>query len=98
MVSLDEWNTSPVSHRLDALPVAKRLFGYLLTEVTLQYLKAGVEPWPPPTIIISVHMRFESIQVFMEARSRIGEQLARDIPNCTKVSPVIQLSRIIPFE
>ena len=43
-------------------------------------------------------MRFESIDDFMEAWSRIGEQLGGDIPNYTKVAPVIQFSRIIPFE
>lgn len=80
------------------MPMAKRLFGDVLKEVTLEQGMAGVEPDSPPTYVMSCHMRFESIEAFMEAWSRIGEQLGGDIPNYTDVAPVIQFSEIIPFE
>lgn len=80
------------------MPMAKRLFGDVLKEVTLEQGMAGVEPGSPPGHIMSCHMRFESIDAFMEAWSRAGEQLGADIPNYTNVAPVIQFSRIIPFE
>ena len=80
------------------MPMSKRLFGDVLKEVTLEHGIAGVEPGSPPTTIMSCHMRFDSIEAFMDAWSRIGEQLGSDIPNYTDVAPVIQFSRIIPFE
>lgn len=80
------------------MPMAKRLFGDVLKEVTLEHGMAGVESGSPPTYIMSCHMRFESIEVFMEAWSLIGEQLGGDIPNYTDVNPVIQFSEIVPFD
>ena len=80
------------------MPMAKRLFGDVLKEITLEHGMAGVEPDSPPTTIMSCHMRFESIESFMGAWSRIGVQLGGDIPNYSDVAPVIQFSRIIPFD
>ncbi len=80
------------------MPMATRLPGDVLKEITLEHRMAGVEPNSPPTCIISCPIRFESIEVFMEAWSRIGEQLGGDIPNYTEVAPVTQFSRIIPLE
>jgi uncharacterized protein (TIGR02118 family) len=79
------------------MPMAKRLFGDVLKEVTLEHGMAGVEPDSPPTYIMSCHMSFESIEAFMEVWSGIGEQLGGDIPNYTDAAPVIQFSRIIPL-
>ena len=47
---------------------------------------------------MSCHMRFDSIEVFMQEWSRIGAQFGGDIPNYTDVTPVIQFSRIVPFD
>ena len=80
------------------MPMARRLFGDVLKEVTLEQGMAGVEPESPPVYVMSCHMRFESIEAFMEAWSRIGEQLGGDIPNYTDAPPVIQFSRILPFD
>lgn len=80
------------------MPMATRLFGDELNEVTLEHGIAGAEADSPPTSIMSCHMRFESIEVLMEAWSRIGEQLGGDIPNYTDVAPVIQFGRIVPFD
>ncbi|MEP6881595.1 MAG: EthD family reductase [Dokdonella sp.] len=80
------------------MPMAKRLLGDVLKEVTLEHGLAGVEPDSPPTYIMSCHMRFESIEAFMQAWALIGEQLGGDIPNYTDVNPVIQFSEIIPFD
>ena len=80
------------------MPMARRLFGDVLKEVTLEHGMAGVEPGLPPTYIMSCHMRFESIEAFMSAWATIGEQLGGDIPNYTDVAPVIQFSRIVPFD
>lgn len=80
------------------MPMAKHLFGDVLKEITLEHGMAGVEPDSPPTYIMSCHMRFESIEAFMGAWSRIGVQLGGDIPNYSDVAPVIQFSRIIPFD
>ncbi len=80
------------------MPMAKRLFGDVLKEITLEHGMAGVEPDSPPTYIMSCHMRFESIEAFMEAWALIGEQLGVDIPNYTDVNPVIQFSEIVTFD
>ena len=80
------------------MPMSKRLFGDVLKEVTLEHGMAGVEPGSPPTYIMSCHMRFESIEAFMEIWARIGEQLGGDIPNYTDAAPLIQFSRIVPFD
>jgi uncharacterized protein (TIGR02118 family) len=80
------------------MPMAKRLFGDVLKEVTLEHGMAGVEPGSPPTYIMSCHMRFESIEAFMAAWENIGAQLGADIPNYTDAAPVIQFSQILPFE
>ena len=40
----------------------------------------------------------ESIEAFMEIWSRVGEQLGGDIPNYTDAKPLIQFSRIVPFD
>ena len=79
------------------MPMAKRLFGDGLKEVTLKYGLAGVEPNSPPTSIMSCHMRFESSETFMDAWPRFGEQLGGYIPNYTDITRVIQFSRIVPF-
>ena len=80
------------------MPMAKRLFGDVLKEITLEHGMAGVEPDSPPTYIMSCHMRFESIEAFMEAWALIGERLGVDIPNYTDVNPVIQFSEIVTFD
>ena len=80
------------------MTMAKRLFGDVLNEVTLEHGMAGVEPGSPPTYIRSCHMRFESIEAFMEAWSLIGAQLGGDIPNYTDNNPVINNKENVPFD
>ena len=80
------------------MPMAKRKSGNVLKEITLEHGMAGVEADSPPTTIMSCHMRFESIEVFMEACARIGKQLGGNILNYTDVAPVIQFSRITSFD
>ena len=43
------------------MPMARRLFGDVLKEVTLEHGMAGAEPGSPPTYIMCCHMHFESI-------------------------------------
>jgi len=80
------------------MPMARRLFGDALKEITLEHGMAGVEPDSPPMYIMSCHMRFESIEAFMAVWATIGEQLGGDIPIYTDVAPVIQFSRIVSFD
>ena len=88
-----------LDHYLGAhMSMAKRLYGDVPKEVRLEQGMAGVEPDSPPAYIVSSHMRFESIEAFMQAWSRMGEQLGCDIPNYTDAPPVIQFSRILPFD
>jgi len=48
----------------------------------------------PPYVAIA-HLVFNSIDDFQKAMAKHGEEIMADVPNYTKIQPVLQISEII---
>jgi uncharacterized protein (TIGR02118 family) len=104
MIQLDiQYPNTPGSHfELDDdlqthMPLSRRLFGDSCKGVRIERGVAGIAPGAPADFIVACHMRFESVDAFVDAWMVHGGTPGGDIANHTSVQPVIQFSEAVPF-
>lgn len=74
------------------MPMSIQKLGSALKGVTVEHGFSGTAPGSGPAYVAMCHLRFESVEAFLEAFSPYAEELQRDIAEFTNVEPVIQFS------
>lgn len=74
------------------MPMSKERLGSALMGSTVDSGVMGGEQGAPPPYLVMTHMRFESIETFLEAFMPHMEELQGDMPNYTNVQPQFQFS------
>lgn len=77
------------------IPLAKKLFGSALKEVTIE---RGVNAGPPdtqPQYLVTARMVFDSVEAFYAAFMPHMVTLRSDVPKYTDIMPLIQISEIV---
>jgi len=76
------------------MPMAKRLLGDAVKEISIEIGIGGGEPGAPAPYAAIVGFTCETVEAFMGAFMPVIGQLQGDIPNYTDIVPVIQVSEI----
>ena len=74
------------------MPMSIQKLGTALRGVSVEHGLSGAEPGSPPVYIVMCHLRFDSIEAFLEAFLPHAELLQRDIAIYTDIEPIIQFS------
>ena len=76
------------------MPMAKRLLGLAVTEISIEIGIGGEVPGEPAPYAAIVGFTCESVDAFTAAFMPVANQLQGDIPNYTDIEPVVQISEI----
>jgi uncharacterized protein (TIGR02118 family) len=74
------------------MPMSIQKLGTALRGVSVEHGLSGTEPGSPPVYIAMCHLRFDSIEAFLEAFVPHAELLQGDIAKYTDIEPIIQFS------
>jgi uncharacterized protein (TIGR02118 family) len=74
------------------MPMSIEKLGTALRGVSVEHGLSGTEPGSPPAYIAMCHLRFDSIEAFLEAFLPHAELLQGDIAKYTDIEPIIQFS------
>ncbi|WP_128003565.1 EthD family reductase [Piscinibacter defluvii] len=55
----------------------------------------GPGPWQPGIVVATSNAYFQSVAAAHEALSRVGAELAADLPNYTNIRPVLHVSEVL---
>jgi uncharacterized protein (TIGR02118 family) len=77
------------------IPMAKRLMGAALKDVTVERGLNGGPPDSKPSYVVTARMLFDSAEAFYVAFVPHINTLRDDIPKYTNIQPVIQISEVI---
>lgn len=69
--------------------------GSALKEVAIEKGLAGGAPDSPAPNVVMGHLYFDSIEAFQNSFGPQVEKLLADLPNFTRVEPVIQISEVL---
>ena len=76
-------------------PFVAGLLGKSLKGATVEEGLGGGAPGSKPTYIAMGNMYFDSIEDFQAAFGPNADKIMADIPNFTKIKPVIQISKVL---
>jgi uncharacterized protein (TIGR02118 family) len=85
---MDYYNTKHI-------PMVRELTGDACKGASVESGLAGGAPGQPPTYVAVGSLLFESVEAFQGAFGPHAQQIMGDIPNYTKINPVIQISQVI---
>jgi uncharacterized protein (TIGR02118 family) len=74
------------------MPMSIQKLGTALRGVSVERGLSGTDPGSPPSYIAMCHLRFDSIEAFLEAFLPHAELLQGDIAKYTDIEPIIQFS------
>ena len=76
------------------MPMVRQKLGAACKGVAVEQGVAGGAPGAPPSFVAMGHLLFESADAFQKAFAPHANEIMGDIPNYTKIQPVIQISEI----
>ncbi len=76
------------------VPMVRDKLGAACKGAAVEQGIAGATPGSSPTYIAMGHLLFESIEVFQAAFAPHATEIMADIPNYTKIQPIIQISEV----
>ena len=77
------------------IPMVQRRLGAPLKRVAVERGLAGGAPGAPPPYLAAAHLYFESVEAFETAFAPHAAEIQGDIPNYTKIRPVLQISEVL---
>ena len=81
-------------YRTKHMPMVQRLSDGACKGIAAEQGLSGAPPGTPAPYIAAGHLLFDSVEAFGAVLDRHGAEIMADIPNYTKVQPVIQISEI----
>jgi len=76
------------------MPMVKQKLGAALKGMSVEQGVSGGAPGSAPAFVALGHLTFESADAFQKAFGPHAKEIMADIPNYTKIEPVIQVSDI----
>jgi uncharacterized protein (TIGR02118 family) len=76
------------------MPMVKEKLGAACKSMAVEQGVAGGAPGAPPTYVAMGHLYFDSAEAFQAAFTPHAAAIMGDIPNYTKIQPVIQISEV----
>jgi len=76
------------------IPMVKQKLGAACKAVSVEQGAAGGAPGAPPAFVAMAHLTFESADAFQKAFGPHAKEIMSDVPNYTKIEPVMQISDI----
>jgi len=76
------------------IPMVQQKLGKACKSVSVEQGVAGGAPGAPPAFVAMAHLVFDSKDAFEKAFGPHAETILGDIPNYTKIQPVIQISDV----
>jgi uncharacterized protein (TIGR02118 family) len=77
------------------IPMVREKLGSACRGVAVEQGLAGGSPSAPPTYVAMGHLLFDSADAFQSAFAPHAASIMGDIPNYTKIQPIIQLSEVM---
>jgi len=76
------------------MPMVRDKLGPACKGMAIDQGVAGGAPGTPPTYVAIGHFLCESVQAFQAAFGPNAKEIMADIPNYTKIQPIIQFSEV----
>ncbi len=76
------------------MPMVRQKLGAACKGMTVDQGIAGGAPGAPATYVAMGHLLFDSIEAFQTAFAPHAQSIMGDIPNYTKIQPIIQISEV----
>jgi uncharacterized protein (TIGR02118 family) len=76
------------------MPMVRQKLGAACKGMAVEQGVAGGAPGTPPSFVAMGHLLFDSADAFQKAFGPHADEIMGDIPNYTKIQPVIQISDI----
>ena len=76
------------------MPMVQQKLGAACKSIAVEQGIAGGAPGAPATYVAMGHLYFDSAEAFQAAFTPHAAAIMGDIPNYTKIQPVIQLSEV----
>ena len=76
------------------MPMVRQKLGAACKGISVEQGIAGGAPGTPPAFVAMGHLLFDNTEAFQKAFAPHAEELMGDIPNYTKIEPVIQISEV----
>lgn len=83
-------------YRTTHMPMVARLCGPALKGYTVDKGVAGGTPGSQAPYVAAGHLHFESVEAFEKSFGPNAREIMADIPNYTKIAPVMQIAEIMP--
>ena len=77
------------------IPMVQELTGAACKGASVESGLGGGAPGEPPTYVAVGSLLFDSVESFQGAFGPHAGQIMGDIPNYTKINPIIQISQVI---
>jgi uncharacterized protein (TIGR02118 family) len=74
--------------------MVRQKLGAACKGMAVEHGVAGGAPGTPPSFVAMGHLLFDSADAFQQAFGPHADEIMGDIPNYTKIQPVIQISEI----
>jgi uncharacterized protein (TIGR02118 family) len=76
------------------IPMVREKLGAACKGVSVEQGLAGGAPGAPPTYHAIAHLTFDSVEAFQAAFAPHADGIMGDIPNYTRIQPIIQVSEV----
>lgn len=76
------------------MPMVREKLGAACKGMSVEQGVAGGAPGAPPSFIAMGHLLLDSAEAFQKAFAPHAQTIMADIPNYTKIQPVIQISDV----
>jgi uncharacterized protein (TIGR02118 family) len=76
------------------MPMVRQKLGAACKGLAVEQGVAGGAPGAPPSFVAMGHLLFDSADAFQKAFAPHANEIMGDVPNYTKIQPVIQISEI----
>jgi len=77
------------------IPLFQKRMGAAMKDVRVERGISGATPGSPAPYVAIVHGTFESVEAFEAAFAPHAAEIQGDIPNYTKIRPVLQISEVL---
>ena len=77
------------------IPLFQKRMGAAMKDVRVERGISGATPSSPAPYVAIVHGTFESVEAFETAFAPHAAEIQGDIPNYTRIRPVLQISEVL---
>lgn len=76
------------------IPMVRQKLGAACKGVSVEQGLGGGAPGTPPAFVAMAHLLFDTAEAFQKAFAPHAKEIMGDVPNYTKIEPVIQVSDV----